>query len=101
MSTATQGLTLLDDEKAFDENPFDIFTLPSKEVHMKSGKTITIASSIPITDSGKNQKASKASTASKASKASKTFKRASKASKLLKFLCFFDHSYISMHSYFI
>ena len=95
MSTATQGLTLLDDEKAFDENPFDIFTLPSKEVHMKSGKTITIASSIPITDSGKNQKASKAS------KASKTFKRASKASKLLKFLCFFDHSYISMHSYFI
>ena len=52
MSTATQGITILDDEKAYDENPFDIFTLPPKEVHMKSGKTITIASSIPITDSG-------------------------------------------------
>ena len=52
MSTATQGITILDDEKALDLNPFDIFSLEPKEVHMKSGKTITINSSIPITDAG-------------------------------------------------
>ena len=54
MTTATQGIsTILDDEKAYDENPYDIFTLPPKETHMKSGKTIVIASSIPVTDAGK------------------------------------------------
>ena len=52
MATAIQGINILDDEKAYDENPFDMFTLPPKEVHKKGGKTITIASSIPITDAG-------------------------------------------------
>ena len=52
MATAIQVINILDDEKAYDENPFDMFTLPPKEVHKKGGKTITIASSIPITDAG-------------------------------------------------
>ena len=31
MSTATQGITILEDEKAYDKNPFDIFTLPPSQ----------------------------------------------------------------------
>ena len=42
MSTATQGITILDDEKALDLNPFDIFSLEPKEVHMKSGKQLQL-----------------------------------------------------------
>ena len=52
MSAPAQGTSLLDDERQFEENSFDIFSLPPKEIHMKYGKTITISSSIPITDSG-------------------------------------------------
>ena len=52
MSSGNQGSVLLEDEKLIEENSFDIFSLPPKETHMKYGKTISIASTIPITDSG-------------------------------------------------
>ena len=38
MATAIQGINILDDEKAYDENPFDMFTLPPKEVHILGGR---------------------------------------------------------------
>ena len=52
MSNSKQGGAILDDEKHYDVDPFDIFTLPPKEIHQKAGKTITIRSSIPVTDAG-------------------------------------------------